>query len=199
MNERTPVAQGRMAILGAILILGGAIALVVSWTDFELDGRILDASWPIFVVVPGLVLLALASVPRPPAGVGFAIAGSIVTSVGVLLWYQEATGHWESWSYAWALIGPGAAGLGALGYGALTRNEQMVRVGSRLAAIGLGIFLVGAYFFETVFRSGRAPFDLSGTWPLILIGLGVVLIAVTVLGGRTTRGRPEDHVSGGVH
>ena len=52
---------------------------------------------------------------------GFAIAGSIVTTVGSVLLYQQTTGHWESWAYAWALVGPGAAGLGMLVYGLLFR------------------------------------------------------------------------------
>ena len=32
------------------------------------------------------------------------VPASIVTGIGGLLYWQNATGRWESWSYAWALI-----------------------------------------------------------------------------------------------
>lgn len=196
MNERTPVAQGRVAILGVILVLVGAVGLVVSWTGFEFDEWIGENGWPIFVIVPGLVLWALAFVPKPPAGVGFAIAGTIVTSVGVLLWYQEATDHWESWAYAWALIGPGAAGLGLLLYGLATRTSRMVKEGAWLALISLLVFVVGAWFFESTFETGRVPLDLGDAWPVVLIGIGVIVILLSLFGHRPSGGG-EHHASGG--
>ena len=55
-------------------------------------------------------------VEQLPRGLGFAIAGTIVTTIGFLLLYQDSTGHWESWAYAWALLTL-AAGLGTLIYG----------------------------------------------------------------------------------
>ena len=196
MSERTPVAQGRVAILGAILVLVGAVGLVVSWTGFEFDEWIGENGWPIFVIVPGLVLWGLAFVPRPPAGVGFAIAGSIVTSIGLLLWYQETTDHWESWAYAWALIGPGAAGLGLLLYGLATRTSRMVKEGAWLAFISLVVFAVGAWFFESTFETGRVPIDLGDAWPVVLIGIGVVVILAGLFGHRPSGGG-EHHASGG--
>ena len=39
---------------------------------------------------------------------GLAIAGSIVTVSGLILLIQDATAHYESWAYAWALVFPGA-------------------------------------------------------------------------------------------
>lgn len=130
MDEQTQAADRGKAMVGALLVLLGVVGLIATWTGFEFGEWIGDSGWPIFVIVPGLVLWALAFVPRPPAGVGFAIAGTIVTSIGLLLWYQEMTEHWESWSYAWALIGPGAAGLGLLLYGLLTQTHRMVSQGA---------------------------------------------------------------------
>ena len=196
MNERTPFVQGRMAILGAILVVVGVVGAIVSWSGFDVDTWIGESGWPIFVIVPGLVLWALAFVPRPPAGIGFAIAGSIVTSVGLLLWYQEATDHWESWSDAWALIGPGAAGLGMLLYGFVTRTHRLVTSGAWLAAIGLALFVIGAWFFESTFQAGRVPFDLGEAWPVVLIAIGAVVIVASLVGHRPTGG-DEHHVSGG--
>jgi hypothetical protein len=135
----------------------------------------------LFVIVPGLVLLGASVVPAAPNGVGFAIAGSIVTIVGLLLAYQEATDHWESWSYAWALVGPGGAGVGMLGYGLLYRQADLVGVGVRLVGISLAIFVVGFLFFESIFDNGRVPTDLGTWWPVGVIGLGVLLLIGAVL------------------
>ncbi len=43
---------------------------------------------------------------------GMVIGGTVVTTVGLVLLYQNTTGRWESWAYAWALVGPAASGLG---------------------------------------------------------------------------------------
>lgn len=42
---------------------------------------------------------------------GLTIPGSIITTIGLLLLYQETFDHFESWAYAWALI-PTAVGVG---------------------------------------------------------------------------------------
>jgi len=199
MNESMPSGQRRTVILGVVLVIVGVIAFVMSMSGVDVDQWIGDSGWPIFVIVPGLVLCALAFVPKAPAGVGFAIAGSIVTSVGVLLWYQELSEHWESWSYAWALIGPGAAGLGMLWYGLVTRTQRLVTSGAWLAGIGLVLFLAGAWFFETIFDTGRVPFDLGDTWPVILIAIGVVVIVASLYRDRTVGGHRGGPAPGGIH
>ena len=144
--------RGTAAVAGIVLILLGAGVLALREWGIDPIERIADAGWPLFVVLPGLALLAMALVPAPPRGVGFAIAGCIVTSIGLVLWWQEQTDRYETWAYAWALIGPGAAGLGMLVYGALTRTSDLVRLGLRLLAIAGVLFLGGAWFFETAVR-----------------------------------------------
>src|SRR5687768_6840409 len=105
------------AVLGIALIAIGALVLLTRATGIDLFGSIGAWGWPAFIIVPGLVLLGLSLVPTRPAGVGFATAGAIVTTVGLLLAFQSQTGHWESWAYAWAIL-PAAAGLALVGYGA---------------------------------------------------------------------------------
>ena len=46
------------------------------------------------------------------------VGGTVATTVGLVLLYQNNTGHWESWAYAWALVGPAASGLGLALWGA---------------------------------------------------------------------------------
>ena len=182
--------RGMVAVVGIALVLLGAGALALREWGIDPIERIAQAGWPLFVVLPGLALLAMAVIPAPPRGVGFAIAGSIVTSIGLVLWWQDQTGRYETWAYAWALIGPGAAGLGMFVYGALTRTSDLVRLGIRLLAIAGVLFLGGAWFFETLFDTGQVPFDLDADlwWPVGLIAIGGLVVV-----GALSRGEGPRH------
>lgn len=185
MNVQAPPDRRGALAVGFLLILAGLAALGLRQAGFDIDDEFFETGWPLFVIVPGLGLLAASVVPAAPKGVGFAIAGSIVTAVGILLFYQQSTGHWESWAYAWTLIGPGAAGLGLLGYGLLYQVRDFVSTGVWLVAISAVIFVAGLWFFESVFGTGRVPVDLDTWWPIGLIGLGiVVLVGGTVRSAR---------------
>ena len=50
------------------------------------------------------------------------IPASIITGIGSVLYYQNATGDWASWSYLWTLI-PGFVAFGLLLFGLLTRKR----------------------------------------------------------------------------
>jgi hypothetical protein len=180
--------QGGLAVLGVILVIVGVGWFVLR--EFQIDpfAAISEAGWPYFVVFPGVVLLLASLVPTPPRGVGFAIAGSIVTMVGVVLLYQQTTGHWTSWAYAWALVGPGAAGLGMVLYGVLFRQRDLLAAGARLVAIAAAILAVGYWYFETIFATGQAPVELAAWWPLVLVGIGLAALVAGLLsrGSRTS-------------
>jgi hypothetical protein len=176
MNAQSSSDRRGVLAVGTLLVLAGIAAIVLRQAGFDLDNELFETGWPLFVIVPGLALLTASVFPAPPRGVGFAIAGSIVTSVGLLLFYQQSSGHWESWSYAWTLIGPGAAGLGLLGYGLLFRVRDFMTTGAWLVTISAVLFVVGFWFFETIFESGRVPVDLDAWWPVGLIGLGVAVL-----------------------
>ena len=125
----------------------------------------------------------------PPKGLGFAIAGSIVTAIGILLLYQSSTGHWESWAYAWAVI-PMAAGIGSFLYGALTRTSGLITGGLWLAAIGAILLIVGAWFFEGIF-AGEERFAESGNWwPVAAVAIGAVILFGSFVRPRLTVSPP---------
>jgi hypothetical protein len=170
-----PRSRTGPAVLGLLLIVLGIASLIVRDLGFNMFGTISSWGWPFFVIVPGVVLLAAALVPAPPKGLGFAIAGAIVTTVGGLLLYQSGSGHWNSWAYAWSLI-PLAAGLALVAYGLIFGQHGLVGTGTTLAGIALALFLVGGWFFEGVFAGENRPTDISGLWPFGVIVLGAVIL-----------------------
>jgi hypothetical protein len=182
MQARTSAQRwGGLTLLGTVLVIAGVGWFVLRELRIDPFAAISGAGWPFFVVIPGVALLVASLLPAAPRGAGFAIAGSIVTTVGLVLLYQQTTGHWESWAYAWALVGPGAAGLGMLVYGLIFRQRDLLAAGARLGAIAVAIFAAGYWYFETIFVTGRSSLELGQWWPLIFVGIGVAAIVAGLL------------------
>ena len=179
----------RLLALGAVLIVVGLAAVVARTVDLDLSGLIGEQTWPLLVVVPGLVLLGLAFVRTPPDGVGLAIAGSIVTTVGTILLVQANTENWASWAYVWALI-PGAAGLGMAAYGLLTRTGELVDKGVWMVVIAGVLYIVGWWYFEGLFSTGEQPVDLGTWWPVVMIGAGAVIAIRALFAARRGSAQP---------
>ena len=191
---------GGLTVLGTVLVIVGVGWFVLRELRIDPFEAISGAGWPFFVIIPGVALLLASLVPAAPRGVGFAIAGSIVTTVGTVLLYQQATGHWTSWAYAWALVGPGAAGLGMLVYGLIFGQRDLLAAGARLVAIAGAIFAVGYWYFETVFSTGRAPVELGEWWPVVVVGVGLTALLAGFLsrGSRIDDPTNHPHVQGEV-
>jgi hypothetical protein len=165
------------AVLGVILVIVGAVFLATNVTGFQLA-----AAWPLFIIVPGLVLLGASFAAGGEAGGGLAITGSIVTTVGLILAVQEATGLYATWAYAWALVAPGSVGVGMLLFGSFTGRQDLSTAGIRLAGIGLALFVGFALFFEGVIGlSGAGTPPLEGLLPIALIALGAILVVGSVV------------------
>lgn len=163
------------AILGVALIVVGIVAMVMRQAGIQLFEEIGRSGWPLFIIVPGLVLLAASLVQARPRGIGLAIAGAVVTTVGGILLYQSRFDHYESWAYAWALI-PAAAGAALVLYGLFAAQPGMVRSGTWLAAIAGVLFVAGAWFFEGVFAGDRSIIDAGNWWPVAVIILGAIVV-----------------------
>src|SRR4030042_6527958 len=93
-------------ILGLLLILLGAWFMprqlypnLPLWSYFNF-------SWPWYVIGVGVLLLLLGLLFAAP---GMAVPACIVAGIGGTLYWQDATGNWQSWSYVWTLI-PGFVG-----------------------------------------------------------------------------------------
>jgi hypothetical protein len=168
-------------IIGGTLIVLGVLFLAERAFGVQF-GRF---GWPLFVIVPGLLLMAASLAVGGREGSGMAVGGAITTVVGLVLAFQNATGLWATWAYAWALVGPGATGVGLIFYGLLKGHPDLVSNGIRSLGSGLALFAAFGLFFEGVIGLSGEPFLLgSELLPIALIGLGVVLLGWSLVRGR---------------
>ena len=176
-ERRTTVAIGVLLIgLGALFLVGRQVGF--GWTE---------VGWPLFVIGAGLVLWFVAFAVGGHGGAGFAVPAGIVTMTGIVLAVQNATGLWETWAYAWALVAPGGVGIGLLTYGLLTRQPDVARGGGWALMVGLGLFLGFGLFFEAVIGlSGARLAGADTILPAGLMVLGLVIVVLSVV-GRTRR------------
>ena len=162
-------------VTGQIALAIGLIGLGILFLVGQLLGiSLIGWLWPFFVITPGVLFFVVMALGGKDAS-GFAIPGSIITTVGLILFYQNLTGHWASWAYAWALIFPTAVGAGMMIHGAWGHHEQAWDSGKRMATTGLIIYVVAAVFFELILNiSGSALNRIA--LPVLLIGLGLYLL-----------------------
>ena len=176
MTEPTPPPQPRAGSPGAAWLGGILIVLgIIFFAGQQLNIDLSEATWPLYVIVPGLALVTLGLTQR--RGSGLTIAGSVVTMVGLVLLYQNATDHWESWAYAWALVGPGGSGIGMLLYGTRGRDAKMARDGFWTILTAVGLFAVGLVFFEGIIGISGERLPL----PQWVLPVAVIVIGVLVL------------------
>jgi hypothetical protein len=170
-NDRT---QPGATVLGVVLItLGGvflfAIYVGAAWAQ---------TGWPMFVIAPGLALFAVA-VLGGKSWSSLAVPASIVTTVGVILWFQNAFDLWQTWAYAWALI-PTAVGFGLWLHGATSGRSDLQHQGRTMLIVGASLFVGFAAFFEGLLNlSGiGSSFGVRFAVPALLIALGAWLVVV---------------------
>src|SRR5437879_1309895 len=97
MDKRATEVEDRSTMNGAGLIVVGALFLLVEAGGFYLPAVSWRHLWPLFVVIPG-VLMLLGALQGRPRSAGLAVPGSVITMVGLVLLYQNATNHWQSWA-----------------------------------------------------------------------------------------------------
>lgn len=149
---------------GLILILIGGWFLAVQLVP-DLGWFWEYVSWPVIIIGVGVFLLLLGLILGEG---GMAVPACIVGGIGGLLYWQNATGNWESWSYAWALI-PGFVGVGLMLSALLGEGgREDFRVGVWMSMISLIVFAILGNFFGL---SMLATF-----WPILLIVFGVWIL-----------------------
>jgi hypothetical protein len=174
-------------VIGIILVIVGALLLVTRVADVAFG----PDSWPLWIVVPGVAMLVGSFAVAPRGGLGLAVPGAIIATVGLVLWVQERYDAYATWAYAWALVAPTAAGLGTLLYALVKGDRELVADGFRTTVVGLALFTGFALFFEGVVGlSGEPIANLDEVLPYGVIGLGVLLVALSLFGGSRRGSRP---------
>jgi hypothetical protein len=178
-----PAASSRASstlALGIVLVVVGFFFLVVRLANVDLS----TYGWPLYVIIPGLTLVVVGVVSL---GTGAIIPGSIVTMAGLVLAYQNSTGDWASWAYAWALVAPGGVGIGIFLQGLRDRDAKSLRRGRSLMFWSVLIFMIGFVLFESILDISGVDYGIVGraALPALLIVIGVTLLARSVRRGRS--------------
>ena len=161
-------------VVGMVFIGLGLLFLVAQLFNVN----VVHFTWPFFIIIPGLLFFVGMMLGGKGAG-GLAIPGSFITTIGLIMLYQNSFYHWQSWAYAWALVFPTSIGFGLMVMGSWSSDHRTYRIGRRMLGWGLTIFISGMVFFEFVLNIsgfGNNPVGkMAG--PAILIALGIYLIA----------------------
>src|SRR5438445_262082 len=179
----TPAATGGRAgtsvALGVVLVVLGAFALIVQFTGFDAGG-----SWPLFVVIPGLTLLVIGFISL---GTGALIPGAILTVIGLILAYMNASQDWPAWAFAWPLVAPGGVGLGIYLQGLRKHDSHLLRQGRVLMFVAALIFMIGFVIFGTIFKISEVDYGWFGkaALPVLLIVVGIVLLVRSIRRSRS--------------
>ena len=174
-NTGSLVGGSLLIIFGILALLGKLFQNFNFWNTF----------WPFFIIGVGL-LFFVGMFAGGRSVSGLAIPGTIITTIGLMLFYQNLTNHWESWSYGWTVILM-SVGLGIFIMGMWGQNLSQRAAGLRVLRIGLIMFVIFGAFFELIFTAGR-PFGLRSIFfpaALILLGLYLVISRSGLLPGRS--------------
>jgi hypothetical protein len=161
-------------VAGLLLILLGVWFMAVQFVPELRAWMDIEYAWPLIIVGVGVLLLVVGLLTGAPA---MAVPACIVGGIGGLLYWQNATGNWESWAYMWTLI-PGFVGVGVV-LSALLGGEtrQTLSGGAWLILISLVLFAVFGSFLGGLGLLG--PY-----WPVLLIALGLLALLRPLLRSR---------------
>ncbi len=152
---------GAVMIAFGLLALAGQVFRSVNWSFL----------WPFVVIAIGAVFF-VAMFTGGKQTAPFAIPGSIIGGVGLVLLFQNITHHWESMSYFWTLIIM-FVGVGIYTMGWHAGDEGQKESGKRVIKVGVILFVIFGAFFEMIFSSFS-----NMLFPVLLIVLGAYLIVV---------------------
>ncbi len=163
------------AVNGASRVLVGLGVVVLLAQVLGAGGHGWGVTWPVLIIIPGLLCFAGMVVSGPSAGF-LALPGSVITMVGLILLYQATFDHYASWAYTWALIHT-AVGIGMTIDGVWRGSGTRIRTGQRIMVIGAALFVIGFVFFELILNiGGLARVGLGrSSGPLLLIAAGLAL------------------------
>src|SRR5688572_7224058 len=150
---------GTLLIAFGLLSLAPRIFRTVDWGFL----------WPFTMIGFGALFFVLMFAGGKGAA-ALAIPGSIISGIGLVLLFQNITGHWESMSYFWALILM-FVGMGIYIMGWYGGDVNQKRSGFGVMKVGFILFIVFGAFFEILIFSS---FN-NMAFPVLLILLGIHL------------------------
>jgi hypothetical protein len=106
---------------------------------------------------------------------GLAVPGTIISGIGLLLLYQNFTGHWESWAYGWTVILM-FVGLGIWIMGLWAGDARQRHAGLQVLKVGAVLFVIFGALFEFVFFGFGGPAFSRIVFPVLLIVVGLYLV-----------------------
>jgi hypothetical protein len=150
---------GTILIAFGLLALAGQIFRNVDWGFL----------WPFAIIGFGALFFVLMFAGGKQAA-AFAIPGSIVSGIGLVLLFQNIIQHWESMSYFWTLIIM-FVGVGIYIMGWYGGDANQKRSGLGVMKVGFILFIIFGAFFEMIFSSFS-----NILFPVLLILLGAYLV-----------------------
>jgi peptidoglycan/LPS O-acetylase OafA/YrhL len=154
------------ALIGGAVLIGIGLLTLVSRMYTGIDWGLL---WPFSIIGFG-ALFFIAMFAMGKSGAAFAIPGTIITGIGLVVLFQNITQHWTTMSYLWTLIII-FVGLGIYLMGWYGEDANQKRSGGKVMKIGIILFIIFGTIFETVFSSLN-----NAIFPILLILLGVYLV-----------------------
>jgi hypothetical protein len=123
--------------------------------------------WPYIIIGVGAIFMLMAVLVRIAP---LMIPGVIIAGTGLVLYWQNITGNWQSWSYTWAIT-PILVGIGILLAGLLNPAMRPAAKGGWITlTAGLAAFL----FFWSAFTGGWRVLTLA--WPVALVVIGALIL-----------------------
>jgi len=160
-QNRSNLALGLiLLIVGGWLLVSRQVPELQAWMDDNF-------TWPMWTIGAGLIVLLIGLFTNAPS---MAVPAAIISGIGGILYYQNATGDYASWSYMWTLI-PGFVGVGSILAGLLGEHTRRnLGSGLRLIVTSIVLFLIFATFF------GGLPILGDYGLPILLILLGLYVL-----------------------
>ena len=172
MDKKQSVFNWQL-FLGLVLVLTGGVFLA----DLFLPFNLMRFFWPVLIILFGLTFF-VGMLFAGRSGSGLAIPGTVITTLGLLLFIQNTFHLWITWTYAWALL-ISAVGLGLLVMNIYHKRTNLRRAGGLVIGIGLTLFVVFGMFFEIILNISG-----TGLYSGIFLGVGLVLLGLFVVFSR---------------
>ena len=160
-QNRSNLALGLiLLIIGGWLLVTRQVPSLQAWMEDNF-------TWPMWTIGAGVLVLLIGLLTNAP---GMAVPASIIAGIGGILYYQNNSSDWVSWSYAWALI-PAFVGVGMILAAVLGgKPGKAYREALEPITFGLTAFVIIGSFFNAF----------TGVWgviaPAILIAVGAILL-----------------------